>query len=76
MPRQDNRLAEVDAPCAALQASSGAVHTSKCQTVADTAQIDLYDGTLYVCMRDLNSAGRVIKVAQPLCMLAKTRLTY
>jgi len=34
------------------------VHTSKGQTVADTAQIDLFDGKLYVCMRDLNSAGR------------------
>jgi hypothetical protein len=31
---------------------------AKGQTVADTAQIDLYDGKLYVCMRDLNSAGR------------------
>jgi len=41
-----------------LQSSPGAVHTSKGQTVADTAQIDLYDGKLYMCMRDLNSAGR------------------
>jgi hypothetical protein len=54
----DKRLAEVDALCTALQASPGTVHTSKGQTVADTAQIDLYDGKLYVCMRDLNSAGR------------------
>jgi hypothetical protein len=54
----DNRLAEADALCAALQASPGTVHTSKGQTVADTAQIDLYDGTRHVCMRDLNSAGR------------------
>jgi hypothetical protein len=37
---------------------AGAVHTSKGQTVADTAQIDLYDGKLYLCMRDLNSAAR------------------
>jgi hypothetical protein len=28
------------------QASPGAVHTSKGQTVADTAQIDLFDGKL------------------------------
>jgi hypothetical protein len=34
------------------------VHTAKGQTVADTAQIDLYDGKLYTIMRDLNSAGR------------------
>jgi hypothetical protein len=34
------------------------VHTSTGQTVADTAQINLYDGKLYVSMRDLNSAGR------------------
>ena len=54
----DKRLAEVDGLCQALQASPGAVHTSKGQTVADTAQIDLFDGKLYVCMRDLNSAGR------------------
>ena len=54
----DKRLAEVDGLSQALQASPGAVHTSKGQTVADTAQIDLFDGKLYVCMRDLNSAGR------------------
>jgi len=54
----DKRLAEVDALCAALQTSPGTVHTSKGQTVADTAQIDLYDGKLYMGMRDLNSAGR------------------
>ena len=54
----DKRLGEVNALCSALQASPGAVHTSKGQTVADTAQIDLYDGRLYMCMRDLNSAGR------------------
>lgn len=54
----DKRLAEVDGLCQAMQASPGVVHTSKGQTVADTAQIDLFDGKLYVCMRDLNSAGR------------------
>ena len=54
----DQRLAEVSALCAALQSSPGAVHTSKGQTVADTAQIDLCDGKLYMRMRDLNSAGR------------------
>jgi hypothetical protein len=54
----DKRLAEVDALCSALQASPGTVHTSKRQTVTDTAQIDLYDGKLYVCMLDLNAAAR------------------
>ncbi len=54
----DKRLSEVDGLCAALRISPGTVHTSKGQTVADTAQIDLYDGKLYLCMRDLNSAGR------------------
>ncbi len=34
------------------------MHRSKGQMVAYTAQIDLFDGKLYVCMRDLNSAGR------------------
>ena len=56
--RAAERLAEVDALCAALRESPGAVHTSKGQTVADTQQIDLYDGKLYVCMRDLNAAAR------------------
>jgi hypothetical protein len=51
-------LAEVEGLCSGLQTSPGTVHTSKGQTVADTAQIDLYDGKLYVWMRDLNSAGR------------------
>jgi hypothetical protein len=54
----DQRMAEVGALCTALQASPGTVHTSKGQTVADTAQIDLYDGKLCVRMRDLNAAGR------------------
>jgi hypothetical protein len=54
----DKRLAEVDGLCRALQTSPGAVHTSKGQTVADTAQIDIYDGKLYVGIRDLNSAAR------------------
>jgi hypothetical protein len=54
----DQRVAEVDGLCKALQASPGVVHTSKGQTVAATAQIALYDGKLYVCIRDLNSAGR------------------
>jgi hypothetical protein len=40
----DARLAEVDEVCAALRAQPGKVQTSKSQTVADTAQIDLFDG--------------------------------
>ena len=56
--KADSRLAEVDALCTTLQTLPGTVHTSKGQTVADTAQIDLYDGKLYIRMRDLNSAGR------------------
>jgi hypothetical protein len=54
----DKRLAEVEALTAALRASPGTVHTSKGQTVADTQQIDLADGKLYVTMRDLNRAAR------------------
>lgn len=54
----DKRLAEVDESCAALRASPASVQTSKSKTVADTAQIDLLDGKLYVRMRDLNAAGR------------------
>lgn len=52
------RLAEVDALCKGLQTSPATVHTSKGQTVADTAEIDLMDGKLWACMRDLNAAGR------------------
>jgi phosphopantetheinyl transferase (holo-ACP synthase) len=54
----DKRLGEVDSLCAALQASPGTLQTSKGQTVADTAQIDLYDGKLCLWIRDLNRAGR------------------
>ena len=54
----DQRLSEVDAVCASLRDAPGNVHTSKGRTVAETAQIDLYDGKLYMVMRDLNSAGR------------------
>ena len=54
----DQRLAEVQDLCTALQSVPGTVHTSKGQTVADTVQIDLYDGKLYVWMRDLNQAAR------------------
>jgi hypothetical protein len=54
----DQRLAEAQDLCAALQSVPGTVHTSKGQTVADTVQIDLYDGKLYVWMRDLNQAAR------------------
>ena len=54
----DKRLAEVDALCAALGASPASVQTSKSRTVADTAQIDLFDGKLDTRMRDLNAAAR------------------
>jgi hypothetical protein len=54
----EQRLAEVAELCAALVSLTGAVHTSKGQTVADTAQIDLYDGKLYIRIRDLNQAAR------------------
>ncbi len=54
----DKRLAEVQELCAALQSLPGTVHTSKGQTVADTVQIDLCDGKLYVWIRDLNKAAR------------------
>jgi len=54
----DKRLAEVDGLCAGLRASPATVQTSKSRAVADTAQIDLYDGKLYTRMRDLNAAAR------------------
>jgi hypothetical protein len=54
----DKRLAEVEALCAALRASPATVQTSKSRTVAESAQIDLFDGKLYTRMRDLNAAAR------------------
>lgn len=54
----DKRLGEVDGLCAALREAPGVVVTSRGQTLADTAQIDLYDGKLYLAICDLNSAGR------------------
>lgn len=54
----DKRLAEIDDLCAALRASPANVQTSKSRSMADTAQIDLYDGKLYTRMRDLNAAAR------------------
>ncbi len=56
--KPDARLAEVDDLCAALREQPGNVQTSKSRTVADTAQIDLFDGKLYVRIRDLNAAAR------------------
>jgi hypothetical protein len=54
----DTRLAEVADLCAAIKKSIGEVGTTRGQTVTDTEEIDLYDGKLYVWMRDLNSAAR------------------
>jgi hypothetical protein len=54
----DKRLAEVDGLCAALRDSPASLQTSRSRTVADTAQIDLLDGKLYMRMRDLNAAAR------------------
>lgn len=56
--KADDRLAEVNALCALIDKAPGEASTAKSQTVADTAQIDLYDGKLYVAIRDLNTAGR------------------
>jgi hypothetical protein len=52
------RLVQVDSLCSGLQTSPAVVQTSKGQTIADTAQIDLMDGKLWVRMRDLNAAAR------------------
>jgi hypothetical protein len=54
----DQRLAEAVSLAAELDSSPGSVHTSSGQTVADTAQIDLLDGKLYLWIRELNKAGR------------------
>lgn len=53
-----DRLGEVEGLCEGLQKLPAAVRTSKGQTTVDTAQIDLMDGKLWVCIRDLNAAGR------------------
>lgn len=54
----DQRLKEVEDLVNALQASPGAVRASKGQAKTDTAEIDLWDGRLWVRMRDLNAAAR------------------
>jgi hypothetical protein len=54
----DKRLAEVDELCAALRVQPGNMQVSRSRTIADTAQIDLFDGKLYLRMRDLNAAAR------------------
>lgn len=54
----DQRLAEVETLSAALRSSPATVQTSRSQTHADTAQIDLLDGKLYQRIRALNTAGR------------------
>ena len=61
----DKRLAEVDALCAALRGSPASVQTSKGRTVADSAQIDLFDGKLYMRMRDLNAVARPTRSLAP-----------
>lgn len=54
----EQRLAEAKDVALAVATSPGIVHTSKGQTMADTAEIDLLDGKLYVWMLELNKAGR------------------
>jgi hypothetical protein len=54
----EQRLAEAAGLAAELDSSPGSVHTCSGPTVADTAQIDLLDGKLYLWIRELNKAGR------------------
>lgn len=54
----DKRLAEVEDLCAALRVQPANLQLSRSRTVADTAQLDLVDGRLYLRMRDLNAAAR------------------
>lgn len=54
----EQRLTEATGLVAELDSSPGSVHVSSGQTVADTAQIDLLDGKLYLWIRELNKAGR------------------
>lgn len=54
----DKRLAEVEDLCAALRAQPGNVQVSRSRAIADTSQLDLLDGKLYLRMRDLNAAAR------------------
>jgi hypothetical protein len=54
----ETRLAEAASLAAEIDSTPGSVHRSAGQTVADTAQIDLLDGKLYLWIRELNKAGR------------------
>jgi hypothetical protein len=53
-----SRLAEAGQLVDVLPSLPGSVQTAKSKVVADTAEIDEYDGRLYVAIRDLNRAGR------------------
>jgi hypothetical protein len=54
----DARLAEAPALAANVASAPCAVRAAKEAVVADTAEIDLLDGRLYIIIRDLNAAGR------------------
>ncbi len=54
----EQRLAEANDIAAAVATSPGDVHTRKGQAMADTAEIDLLDGKLYIWILELNRAGR------------------
>jgi hypothetical protein len=54
----DVRVAEAPALASDLASALGAVRAAKEAAVADTADIDLLDGKLYIILRDLNAAGR------------------
>jgi hypothetical protein len=54
----DQRLAEAKELAAAVATLPGVVHTSRSQTMADTAELDALDGKLYTWLIELNRAAR------------------
>ena len=61
LPRDSNaaaRVAEAEGLASAVKSTAGAAAVAKAAPVTDTAELDRYDGKLYVVIKDLNAAGR------------------
>jgi hypothetical protein len=68
------RIAEAPGLRSALAAASGTVGTAKARRVADITAIDLFDGRIYIAVRDLHEAGRqAIRIGDPQASLSDYR---
>jgi len=53
-----DRIAEADGLAREIRSSAGATATAKAAPVAETRDIDLADGKIYIVIKDLNAAAR------------------